>query len=125
MAAAHFLRSGEDRIRTCGRGFGPDNRLAGGPNRPLWHLPYHTFKPGFLSPTRPDELAEGEGFEPPVGCPTAVFKTAALDRSAIPPFCFTGEPSSGAYSTTQEGWMQCFQFFGWLSTFDLFTSFSI
>jgi hypothetical protein len=30
-------------------------------------------------------LAEGEGFEPPVGCPTAVFKTAALDHSAIPP----------------------------------------
>ena len=30
-------------------------------------------------------LAEGEGFEPPVGCPTTVFKTVALDRSAIPP----------------------------------------
>jgi hypothetical protein len=29
--------------------------------------------------------AEGEGFEPPVGCPTTVFKTVALDRSAIPP----------------------------------------
>jgi hypothetical protein len=25
--------------------------------------------------------AEGEGFEPPVGCPTAVFKTAALNRT--------------------------------------------
>ena len=30
-------------------------------------------------------VAEGEGFEPPVGCPTTVFKTVALDRSAIPP----------------------------------------
>ena len=30
--------------------------------------------------------AEGEGFEPPVGCATTVFKTVALDRSAIPPF---------------------------------------
>ena len=30
-------------------------------------------------------MAEGEGFEPPVGCPTAVFKTAALVHSAIPP----------------------------------------
>ena len=28
--------------------------------------------------------AEGEGFEPPVGCPTTVFKTAAIDHSAIP-----------------------------------------
>ena len=31
-------------------------------------------------------LAEGEGFEPPVGTrPTAVFKTAAFNRSANPP----------------------------------------
>ncbi len=31
-------------------------------------------------------LAEGEGFEPPVGPrPTAVFKTAAFNRSANPP----------------------------------------
>jgi hypothetical protein len=29
--------------------------------------------------------AEGEGFEPPVGFPTTVFKTAALNRSANPP----------------------------------------
>jgi hypothetical protein len=32
--------------------------------------------------------AEGEGFEPPVGFPTVVFKTTALDRSAIPPIVF-------------------------------------
>ena len=49
----------------------PNNHLAGGPDRPG-------------SGTSPGE-AEGEGFEPPVGCPTAVFKTAALSRSAIPP----------------------------------------
>ena len=30
-------------------------------------------------------VAEGEGFEPPVSCPTTVFKTVALNRSAIPP----------------------------------------
>jgi hypothetical protein len=30
-------------------------------------------------------LAEGEGFEPPVGCPTTVFKTAAFNHSANPP----------------------------------------
>jgi hypothetical protein len=29
--------------------------------------------------------AEKEGFEPPVPCGTTVFKTAALDRSAISP----------------------------------------
>ena len=33
------FRGGEDRIRTGDRGFRPGNRLAGGPNRPLWHLP--------------------------------------------------------------------------------------
>ena len=31
------------------------------------------------------ELAEEEGFEPPVHCCTTVFKTAAIDHSAIPP----------------------------------------
>ena len=30
---------GEGGIRTHGRGSCPDNRLAGGPNQPLWHLP--------------------------------------------------------------------------------------
>jgi hypothetical protein len=43
----------------------------------------------FLSPGKilinDQSLAEGEGFEPPVGFPTTVFKTVALDRSAIPP----------------------------------------
>ena len=33
-------------------------------------------------------MAEEEGFEPPVGLPTTVFKTVALSRSAIPPQCF-------------------------------------
>ena len=30
-------------------------------------------------------MAEGEGFEPPVPCGTPVFKTGAIDHSAIPP----------------------------------------
>ena len=30
-------------------------------------------------------FAEAEGFEPPVPCGTTVFKTAAIDHSAIPP----------------------------------------
>ncbi len=35
--STQVLSCGEDRIRTCGTL--PYNRLAGGPNRPLWHLP--------------------------------------------------------------------------------------
>ena len=31
------------------------------------------------------ELAEGEGFEPPKACTLVVFKTTAIDHSAIPP----------------------------------------
>ena len=34
-------------------------------------------------------MAEREGFEPPVGCPTTVFKTAALSHSAISPRTFS------------------------------------
>ena len=30
-------------------------------------------------------MAKGEGFEPPDGCPSVVFKTTALSRSATPP----------------------------------------
>jgi hypothetical protein len=36
---AGVSRGGEGGIRTRERGFGPVNRLAGGPNQPLWHLP--------------------------------------------------------------------------------------
>ena len=63
------LKGGEAGIRTPGRGISPDNHLAGGPIRPLWHLP----------------VAEGEGFEPTMVLPIPVFKTGALSRSAIPP----------------------------------------
>ena len=51
----------------------PDNHLAGGPIQPLWHLP------------EINRTAEGEGFEPTVGCPTPVFKTGTLNHSVIPP----------------------------------------
>lgn len=64
---------GEMGIRTPGR-VNPGTHLAGEPNQPLWHLPN-------LLKLR----AEGVGFEPTVGCPTLVFKTSALGRSAIPP----------------------------------------
>ena len=59
--------------------FYPYNRLAGGclqPTRPP--LPRDVF-PGDRF------LAEGAGFEPAGRCRPAVFKTAALNRSAIPP----------------------------------------
>jgi hypothetical protein len=32
-----------------------------------------------------ENLAEGEGFEPPKACTLVVFKTTAIDHSAIPP----------------------------------------
>ncbi len=32
-----------------------------------------------------ETVARGEGFEPPVGCPTTVFKTVAFNHSANPP----------------------------------------
>src|SRR5580765_4096440 len=52
--------------------FYPINRLAGGCLQPLGHL----------STTA---MAEGVGFEPTEPCGSAVFKTAALNHSAIPP----------------------------------------
>ena len=36
-------------------------------------------------PMRAPLAAEGEGFEPPVPCGTAVFKTAVIDHSTILP----------------------------------------
>ena len=53
-----------------------------------------------ISGTSPEgSQAEGEGFEPPVGFPTAVFKTAAFVRSAIPPGA--KDPSRSAHFTTR------------------------
>ncbi|GEM_PF-311590 len=45
-----------------------------------------------------ESTAEGEGFEPPEPCDSAVFKTAALNHSAIPPrqgVCSGGASSGG------------------------------
>lgn len=66
--------------------FGPTPSFMGGLLRPrLTAAGMLRATPGrsHLNPRR--KLAEGEGFEPPVGCPTTVFKTAALNRSANPP----------------------------------------
>ncbi len=54
---------------------------------PLMSMPIETTLSWFL--------AEGEGFEPPVGCPTTVFKTAALNRSANPPIYHSNSFSFG------------------------------
>ncbi|HSJ87379.1 MAG TPA: hypothetical protein VK909_09245, partial [Anaerolineales bacterium] len=61
--------------RTCDRGFRPGNRLAGGPIRPLWHLPKLLKVSGlnvdtFLAHRKTCQhanlqlSAEGVGFEP-------------------------------------------------------------
>lgn len=47
--------------------------------------------------------AEREGFEPPVGCPTTVFKTAAFDRSATSPRVSITETPRRANT-----WRSCF-----------------
>lgn len=69
--------SGKDGIRTHERGL-PVIRLAGGPNRPLWHLPK-------IELIMISVKAEEEGFEPPLACTSTVFKTVAFVHSAIPP----------------------------------------
>ena len=58
-------------------GYNPYERLANAWFKPLTHLSMAV--PCF-------HLARGEGFEPPVGCPTTVFKTVAFNHSANPPF---------------------------------------
>ena len=40
----------------------------------------------FRSESQPPMLAEGEGFEPPEPCGSPVFKTAAFNHSANPPW---------------------------------------
>ena len=80
LLSAGVSRGGEGGIRTRERGFGPVNRLAGGPNQPLWHLPR------LFNSTRMQISGGGRGIRTPGGRePTVVFKTTALVRSAIPP----------------------------------------
>ena len=62
--------------------FKPGNRLAGGPNRPLWHLPMRWCR--LALGCQPE--GGGRGIRTPGElAPTAVFKTAAIVHSAIPP----------------------------------------
>ena len=56
--------------------FYPDNRLAGGPNQPLWHLPNYQV----VVRRRERDSNPRWSFRP-----TPVFKTGALNHSAIPP----------------------------------------
>jgi hypothetical protein len=72
------LSCGENRIRTCDRGLPPDNRLAGGPIRPLWHLPKAIFACQWFSG------GEG-GIRTPGAHRSTVFKTAAINHSATSP----------------------------------------
>lgn len=55
--------------------------------------------------------ADGEGFEPPVGFPTSVFKTGALNRSAIHPFSrFVREKKMPhkVWGAAVSGWLRAF-----------------
>ena len=45
-------------------------------------------------------MAESEGFEPPEGCPSTVFKTAAFDHSASSPERAHSIPKHRAKSST-------------------------
>jgi hypothetical protein len=45
----------------------------------------HSVKAARQAPVHVGKLAEGEGFEPPKACTLVVFKTTAIDHSAIPP----------------------------------------
>ena len=75
-ACSNQLQScGEDRIRTCDRALPPDNRLAGGPIRPLWHLPSMRFV----------ERREWDSNPRCRASDTVVFKTTAINHSATPP----------------------------------------
>ena len=87
LDVSFFWRGGRDSNPRSG--FTPDNRLAGGPIQPLWHLP--GCKPCIRF------SAEGEGFEPTVSCPTLVFKTSALNHSAIPPYGIKKPPNVGGF----------------------------
>jgi hypothetical protein len=60
--------------------FYPGNRLAGGPNRPLWHLPKMGEAVIILNCQR---QAEGEGFEPPVNLRPLRF-SRPLQSTALP-----------------------------------------
>ncbi len=66
---SHHRRGGESNPRTRGCQV---NSLAGSPIRPLSHLSN-------------SNMAEREGFEPPVTCATAAFKAATLNHSDISP----------------------------------------
>ena len=57
--------------------------LAGVRFQPLTHLSRLSCSGAWV--LDPQTVARGEGFEPPVGCPTTVFKTVAFNHSANPP----------------------------------------
>ena len=73
-------------------GFKPFNGLANRPVKPLRHLSVHcvTRESSDCSASHDGvnqnaDVAEGEGFEPSSPCGLPVFKTGAINHSAIPP----------------------------------------
>ena len=65
----------------------------GGDSNPRWHTPHSLSRrapSASRSPLHAHQysifMADGQGFEPRVGCPTLVFKTRALSHSASHPY---------------------------------------
>src|SRR5262245_30634376 len=82
LRARFGATGGEERIRTSGSVL---------PDQPLSRRLPSATRPPLRVP-----MAEGVGFEPTEPCGSAVFKTAALDHSAIPPRLRRSEnPSDG------------------------------
>lgn len=75
------LRLRRDRDSNPGSTYA-DNGFRDRPNRPLWHL---SCKVAGVYKDQYAFAAEREGFEPPEVLPSTVFKTAAIDHSAISP----------------------------------------
>ena len=72
-ANASLIRGGEGGIRTRGRVLKPGNHLAGGPIRPLWHLPIFDWQTSC-----PGGLSGGRGIRTHGGLPHTCFQDRRL-----------------------------------------------
>ena len=77
---------GERGIRTLDGTFAPYSLSRRAPSASSAISPKKMFTKFFYIKLRSNFMAEGVGFEPTEVLPSTVFKTAAFDHSAIPPF---------------------------------------
>jgi hypothetical protein len=92
-AGTRFVSGGEDRIRTCDRGFRPGNRLAGGPIRPLWHLPKYFYVVATSVALTTASDGGGSGIRTHVGVTQTCFQDMRLQPLGHPstsPLHFSG-----------------------------------